>query len=81
MTTTIDSPKRKQFRMLNAGIKLFFALLFGALALEMGRFFGSKISGHGVLLLSIGCIIIMGLFILSAILSMVAARSPNSKAT
>jgi hypothetical protein len=81
MTTPTDPTKKKQFRILNAGIKLFFALLFGVLAMEMGRCFGSKVSEHAVLLLSIASLIISGLFILSAILSMVAARNPNSTAT
>ena len=81
MTTTNDSPHKKHFRMLNAGIKLFFALMFGALAMEMGRFFGSKLTEHGIMAMSFACLVIMGLFIVSAILSMIAVRKPNSTAT
>ncbi len=80
MTPPTPSSKNHH-RMLNAGIKLFFALLFGAMALEMGHFFGSKISEHAIMLMSAACLVVTCLFIISAIASMVATRRPDSKAT
>ena len=81
MTTPNTPLQKNQHRMLNAGIKLFFALLFGGLALEMGHLFGSKVSEHAIMLLSAASLVVTCLFIISAIASMVATRRPDSKAT
>jgi hypothetical protein len=80
MTPAPLTPQNKR-RYLNTGIKLLFACAFGFCALQMGHWFGSKVSDHAVLGLSLACLLVMGLFIWLAALSVHATHQPGSNAT